>query len=103
MVELQISPVARGIVLAQGFRHLFIKAFTVTLKPWSGSVLDCPGANFGTITSRETQRGCGQGSTMGVLFTKSRTIVDEAVLPVQFCALALGRDLEPSAYSGSNS
>ena len=90
-------------VLAHGFRHLFMRALTVTRKPWSGSVFDWPGANLGTMTSLETHIGLGHGSTIGVFCTKCQMMDDEYVLPVQFWALALGSGLEPLAYSGRSS
>ena len=68
-VELLDFTAASGIVLATVLRHLSIRELAVTRKPWSGSVLSCPGANLGTMTRREAHSGYRHGDTTGVVAT----------------------------------
>jgi hypothetical protein len=65
-----ISFTARGIVFASGLMYLLINALTHILRPWSGSSLARPGANFGTITNLEILRGFEHLWTTGVLSVK---------------------------------
>ena len=87
-----ISAVARGMVLAAGFKfkHLLKSALTVTLKPSPVASFDCPGSNFGTMTKRLMHLGFAHGETTGVDFIKSLIIFDVAGLLDQPNALTEG-------------
>ena len=60
---------------------------TLTRKPWLGSLLDCPGANFCTMTSLDIHLGLEHFSTTGVPRMKFLMTRELYVLPSQFIAL----------------
>ena len=76
-----ISSVAKGSVLATGFRQWFISASIVTRYAVGGALLGVPGSSFGTMTKREKHRGSSHFSTTGVVRTKCSNTLRVAGFP----------------------
>ena len=76
-----ISSVARGRVLATGFKQLLINASMVTRYDVGGVSFVVPGSRLGTITSLEKHLGSSHLSTTGVVLTKCSNTLQVAGLP----------------------
>ena len=76
-----ISSVARGRVLATGFKQLFINASMVTRYDVGGVSFVVPGSRLGTMTNLEKHLGSSHLSTTGVVRTKCSNTLQVAGLP----------------------
>ena len=88
-----ISSVARGSVLATGFRQLFISASIVTRYDVGGVSFVVPGSLLGTMTSLEKHLGSSHLSTTGVVLTKCSKTLQVAGLPWYCPPLIVGSGL----------
>ncbi len=75
------TSVARGNVLATGFKQLFINESMVTRYDVGGVSFVVPGSRLGTMTNLEKHLGSLHLSTTGVVRTKCSNTLQVAGLP----------------------